>query len=197
MTLSSVLNLVSSHQEVAFEHRVDEQVYRCRLIQASDDEAVRDLIIDTLTEFGCVGEGYAYADEETQHMSRFYDNHASKYWVIESVSENLNDVPRLIGGGGFGRLKGTVESEGPSVCEVQKLYFNDAARGKGLGTRLLKLIIQEAKEAGYQQAYLETVPQMKQAQGLYAKLGFCPLTHHMGQTGHHEKCSVRMLRDLS
>lgn len=185
----TVISHKALHANNADQIVFDQGDYYGRAIMRDDDEAVRDLIINTLTEFGCVGEGYAYADEETQHMSRFYDGVSSQYWVIVSKQDG-----RIMGGGGFGPLKGIAQAD--AICEVQKLYFDPVTRGKGLGTRLLGLIVEHAARFGYRQAYLETVPQMIHAQALYAKLGFYPIEHHMGATGHHEKCPVRRLKDL-
>lgn len=162
-----------------------EQIAICP-ITAEDNTSVYALVIDVLTEHGCIGEGYAYNDPELKFMFDYYNNQDhGNYWVIKDKASQ-----KVLGGGGYARLKGTTKKE--SICELQKLYFYPEARGKGLGKQLLKTIINAAKLDGYQEMYLETVPQMQNAQGLYFKFGFNNLDCHKGATGHHEKCTVRM-----
>jgi putative acetyltransferase len=162
---------------------------RCRLIQRADNSSVAGLIVNTLTEFGCIGPGYASGDDEVKIMYETYAGPMADYWVLEELSTG-----RVVGGGGYSRLKGTTETE--SICEVQKLYFEPHIRGRGFGTQLLAYIVQQATQAGFAKAYLETVTQMKGAQALYARLGFESITEHLGATGHHQRCTVRMVKEL-
>ncbi len=159
-----------------------------RPVAPQDNPHLFTLVRDVLTEHGCVGEGFAFADPELKQMYETYQAPGSAYWVV--VDETSG---RVLGGCGYSRLKGTTEAEG--ICELQKLYFYDELRGKGFGRKLLELSIEGATRDGYRVMYLETVHQMKNAQGLYAKFGFEPLEGPMGATGHHN-CTVFMKRNL-
>lgn len=58
------------------------------------------------------------------------------------------------------------------ICEMKRLYVPLRFRGKGLGRALIKAILKEALMMGYSRMRLDTIPGMKEAQGLYESLGF-------------------------
>ena len=61
----------------------------------------------------------------------------------------------------------------PGVCEMKRLFLRDAARGKGVGLRLIEQIIADAKEIGYEKMRLDTYPpKMGKAVSLYEAHGF-------------------------
>ena len=82
-----------------------------------------------------------------------------------------------------------------NICELQKMYFAPEARGKGLGSKMMKICLDKAKEFGYEKCYLETLPYMEGARKLYTKVGFKSLDKPLGDTGHYS-CNMWMLKKL-
>ncbi|MFI4889052.1 MAG: GNAT family N-acetyltransferase [Steroidobacterales bacterium] len=60
----------------------------------------------------------------------------------------------------------------PGVGEVKRLYTVPAARGRRVGRLLADGIVAQARQLGYAQLLLDTLPSMQQAQALYVSMGF-------------------------
>ena len=61
----------------------------------------------------------------------------------------------------------------PGICEMKRLFLRDAARGKGVGVRLIERVIEDARGIGYEKMRLDTFPpKMGKAVSLYEAHGF-------------------------
>ena len=58
------------------------------------------------------------------------------------------------------------------TCELKRLYVRPAFRGRGLGRTLTDMIIARAREAGYREMLLDTLPFLQSAQRIYRAAGF-------------------------
>ena len=64
----------------------------------------------------------------------------------------------------------------PDCCEMKRLYILPAARGLGVGKKLLHEILDKALSLGYNEIKLDTLPSMRQAVSLYESAGFVSTT---------------------
>lgn len=155
-----------------------------REIEQEDNPKIAKAIRSVLIELGVPKVGTAYEDRALDCMSETYKAFNKAYFVVASGDE-------IIGGAGISPLD---NYEG-NVCELQKMYFRPEARGRGLGSEMMSKCLEFAKQAGFEQCYLETLPYMEDAQKLYRNVGFKSITQPMGNTGHYS-CTVWMLKNL-
>jgi len=155
-----------------------------REIEEKDNVEVARLIRKVLLEMGVPKIGSAYEDKSLDSMYENYKVPNAIYFVVE-------DNGILLGCAGIAKL----ENYDGNVCELQKIYFLEEVRGKGIGTKMIDACLEKAKEFGFEKCYLETMPYMKVAQKLYIKKGFTYLENKMGDTGHYS-CPVWMIKEL-
>nr|WP_299173870.1 GNAT family N-acetyltransferase [uncultured Allomuricauda sp.] len=155
-----------------------------REITPEDNERVATLVREVLLEMGVPKVGSAYADKALDDMYTAYDVPRAIYYVAELAGE-------IMGCAGIAQL----ENYEGNICELQKMYVSPKARGKGIGAKLISICEGKAKEFGFDQCYLETMPYMEAAQKLYNKQGYEYLDARIGDTGHYA-CPVWMIKKL-
>jgi putative acetyltransferase len=155
-----------------------------RRIERSDNAVLARIIRGALEDHGVNRPGTVYTDPTTDALYELFQTPGSAYWVLEIEGE-------LAGGCGIFPTPGL-----PKGCaELVKLYLKSDTRGKGFGRVLMERSVQTAHELGYTQLYLESLPELNAAVGLYERVGFKQLPERMGDSGHFS-CNLWMLLDL-
>jgi len=155
-----------------------------RPILPSDNAIIARIIRATLVEYGAARAGTVYYDEATDRLSEVFDMPGSAYYIAEQDGT-------IVGGAGIYPTDGL----GDGICELVKMYLLPSARGIGLGKMLMNTCIDFARKSGYKQIYLETMPELKQAIGLYKKIGFQRLSAPLGSSGHFG-CGIWMVKKI-
>ncbi len=155
-----------------------------RPVKPEDNSELAQIIRSVLTELKVPEKGTTYADPELDCMFETFAGDRAAYLVVEESG-------KLLGGGGIIHLRGATDD----ICELQKMYLLKAARGRGIGRKLLAACLKKARDLGFRQCYLETMSDMKRAQALYLEYGFQYLDERLGNTGHYV-CPVWMIKDL-
>ena len=155
-----------------------------RPINESDNEDISVILREVLIEMNIPRIGSAFEDPEINNMYESYQSNRSIYFVVEENN-------KILGGAGINQLKnGDV-----NICELQKMYFHKSIRGRGIGDKMIELCLNFAVESNYKKCYIETMPNMVDAQKLYIKKGFKYIDNPLGNTG-HTACPIWMLKNL-
>ncbi len=161
-----------------------EMEFTLRPITLEDNASIANVIRQVSAEYGLTADkGYSVADPTLDDLYSIYKQPRAAYWVVEHQGE-------VVGGGGFSPLSGAED-----ICELQKMYFLPICRGQGLAKQIIALCKALAKNMGYQQCYLESTANLKEALALYEKVGFRHLDAPLGNTG-HDACEVVMITEL-
>ncbi len=155
-----------------------------RIIQAKDNAKLASIIRNALAEFGANKPGTVFFDETTDHLFELFQQEGSRYYVAEEKGE-------VLGGGGIFPTDGLP----PNTCELVKMYLKPQARGLGYAQQLITKCMESAVILGYNQVYLETMPELINAVKVYEKSGFEYLKGPLGNSGHFG-CNRWMLRKI-
>ena len=158
--------------------------YTIRPIEARDDTAIAATIRGVMPEFGAGGAGFAIHDPEVDAMSRAYARPRCAYFVVE-----VDAI--VLGGAGIAPLDGA----DATICELRKMYFMPALRGRGVGRALIERCLDAARARLFTRCYIETLTGMDAAQQLYLSSGFHAIEQALGSTGHFG-CNRFYLREL-
>jgi len=144
-----------------------------RPLERSDVPAMLEIIRDTRAEYGLATRVESLLEPADLAL---YDTYL-KQRALYSVAL-LDD--ELVGGAGVAPLVGA----DPLTCELQRMYLSRAARGLGIGSRLLTACLEAARRFWFVRCYAETIAEMESALAFYSSHGFVTLPAALGRTGH-------------
>ncbi len=156
-----------------------------RPIEQKDNIDIAKVIRGALEEFGANKPGTVYFDPTTDALFELFNNTPGSYYYIATIDNNV------VGGAGIFPTENLPEG----TCELVKLYLHKDARGTGLGKQLLNTAMQWAKENGYTQVYLESMPELSKAVTIYENVGFKRIHQPLGNSGHCG-CDIWMVKNL-
>jgi GNAT superfamily N-acetyltransferase len=143
-------------------------------------------------------------DFRTEHAAAFRQMNLdwiTLYWEVEDADRLYLDNPRekiLDPGGAIlmaldqGEVVGTVAliGMGSGSYELAKMAVDERSRGKGVGWRLGKAVLDRARDMGGTRVYLESNTILEPAISLYRKLGFRSLKK--GGASCYDRCNIQM-----
>lgn len=144
-----------------------------RKIESVDNVAIAKVIRTALEEYGVNKPGTVYTDPTTDDLYALFQTPKSCYWIAL-------DGTTIIGGCGIFPTQGLPVG----YAELVKLYLSNQYRGKGVGKALMEKSKESARQMGYTNLYLESLPELNAAVDLYYKVGFSKLNAPLGNSGH-------------
>jgi putative acetyltransferase len=158
--------------------------FNFRILQQEDNMRMAEIIRSALKERGVDKPGTVFTDPTTDDLFALFQSFNSRYIVAEENG-------RIVGGSGVFPTTGLPEK----CAELVKLYVDQNYRNQGIGIELMKRCEGIAREMGYSQLYLETLPELERACSLYERMGYRKLSSPLGDSGHFA-CSLWMLKNL-
>lgn len=156
-----------------------------RLVEQKDNQALAKMIRGVLEEFGVNQPGTVYFDSSTDSLYELFSAEENAiYFIAEKQGE-------LIGACGLYPTKGLPEG----CIELVKFYLKKEFRGLGIGKHLMELSLEQAKKWNFKSVYLESLPELNTAVGMYEKAGFRHIPERLGESGHFA-CNIIMLKEF-
>jgi len=143
--------------------------------------------------------------DEARTLFKQYEASLGISLCFQSFDQELANLPgdyappsgRLLLARDQGEIAGCIALRklNDSICEMKRLYLRPNFRGKGLGGKMVKAIVNEAKQIGYSKMRLDTMPgRMDEAISLYRSVGFKEIApYYENPTG----CTLYMELDLT
>ncbi|MFZ1909753.1 MAG: GNAT family N-acetyltransferase [Burkholderiales bacterium] len=109
-------------------------------------------------EYGWNEEFEALVADIAANFLRRHDPVRERCWIAERNGKRLGSVMLV--------------SQSRTVAKLRLLLLEPAARGQGLGRRLVETCIRHARRCGYRKIVLWTQSNLSAARAIYAKSGF-------------------------
>ena len=116
-----------------------------------------DMLVENDPKFACYLKLQEY-DEELRHLEGKYGPPRSALILAAEDGEAAGCI--------------AMKEMDSTRCELKRLYVRPDFRGRGLGRTLTDMIIARAREAGYEEILLDTLPFLQSAQRIYRAAGF-------------------------
>ena len=155
-----------------------------RKIARTDNETLAGIIRRSFLDFNVPTAGTVFEDPTTDDLYTLFDRQGAVCYVAEAED-------KIAGCGGLYPTEALPEG----CAELVKLYIDASFRGVGLGKALVEKCLLSAKELGYNQIYLESMPGFWAAISMYERMGFEYLDQPMGNSG-HSGCTIWMLKKI-
>jgi len=132
--------------------------YTIRRFVPSDQDAVRDLIIEGLAEH------FGATDDRFNHdLDDIASHYAAGYFV---VAERNGEIIAT----------GCLVPQGGDLAQIVRMSTAGAQRRKGVGRAILAALIEQARRDGLQRVILTTNEEWEDAIGFYSACGFIERT---------------------
>jgi putative acetyltransferase len=153
-------------------------------ISKADNPKVAKMIRAVFDEYGAKTKGTVYTDLTTDALFELFQVDNAVFFLAEENG--------LIKG-----CCGIYPTIGlPKACaELVKYYVAGDVRGTGVGRQLYETCEAYAIEQGYENLYIESTPDFKNAVRIYEKIGYKMLDKPLGNSGHFG-CDIWMLKKL-
>ncbi|MBX7081973.1 MAG: GNAT family N-acetyltransferase [Nannocystaceae bacterium] len=133
-----------------------------RLVEAADVPAVVEHVAGVLAEFGLEFGVGSETDAAVRALPASYADHGGAFWVAYDHQDGRSTLLGTCG----------VFPVAPRTYELRKMYLAAAARGRGVGTRLLDEAVAWTKAHGGERMVLDTTEAMTAAIAFYERHGF-------------------------
>lgn len=114
-------------------------------------------------------------EEDLRRMDSMSDieNAQSHYFDNRGLFLVLLDNGQIVGTGAIRRLD-------DEICELKRMWFQQPYRGQGWGWEMAQMLLDFARQTGYQKVRLDLAKAERQSQAmkLYTKLGFYPIERY-------------------
>jgi GNAT superfamily N-acetyltransferase len=139
---------------------MSERSFHVRPVLRADVPSVVGIVRETLAEFGLqFGHGSA-TDDAVQDLPRSYEDLGGAFWV--AVDDDAGEILGTCG----------VAPVAKGVFELRKMYLRPAARGAGVGRKLLDACVDWTRAHGGSRLVLDTTEAMTRAIAFYERNGF-------------------------
>jgi len=135
--------------------RTDPNLILCR---SSEEYRVAKVLIEEYIQSLDVSLDFENMDNELDHLQGYYGPPTGLIALVKEEDEFLGCI--------------CVRNLGNFTAEIKRMYVRPGHRGKGLGRKLLRKVMGEAKGLGYRFIRLDAIPKMESAIHLYKSEGF-------------------------